>query len=292
VAVPIGAGRKEVTVDGLRTALTTSGPPTDTTAVAFIHGSSGTGRQWQRLVDEVGTFARCLAPDMPGYGDSDKPASFDYNVDGYAHYLDGLFKILGVRRVHVVGHDLGGPWALAWAALDPSRIASLTMIGIGVMPGYRWHRYARLYRLPILGELVLSAANRRSVERVLRSGSKHSIPDSFSDEVARLYRDPGTRRAVLRFYRATPDLGQETVRAAAALRDVDLPTLVIWGRGDPYVPARFAELQRGFFPGAQIVVLPDSGHWPLEDDYAASVGAILPFLREQTATRPPTCPRD
>jgi pimeloyl-ACP methyl ester carboxylesterase len=54
-----------------------------------------------------------------------------------------------------------------------------------------------------------------------------------------------------------------------------------WGGGDPYVPARFANLQTRYFPGARVVVLPDSGHWPLVDDPEAVIGAVVPFLRSR-----------
>jgi pimeloyl-ACP methyl ester carboxylesterase len=99
--------------------------------------------------------------------------------------------------------------------------------------------------------------------------------------MARSFRDPGTRRAVLQFYRATPDLGAVTVRDAAALREVNPPTLVIWGGGDPYVPVRFAQVQRQYFPRAEIAVLPASGHWPFVDDPDGVANALVPFLRVQ-----------
>jgi pimeloyl-ACP methyl ester carboxylesterase len=279
--------REQVVVDGLPTEVTTAGPSGDEAAVVFVHGNPGTGRYWDRLMAHVGEFARCVAPDMPGYGSASKATGFDFTVDGYALYLDRLLDRLGVRRAQLVGHDLGGIWALAWAALDPSRVASLVLMNIGVLPGYRWHRYARLYRVPIAGELLLMLANRRSVESVLRRGSKQPPPADFVEDVVRQYHDPATRRAVLAFYRGIPDLGAVTLRAAAALRDADLPVLVVWGGGDPYVPASFAERQREYFPRAQVRVLPESGHWPLEDDFAAVADAIVPFVRQQMV-RPET----
>ena len=102
---------------------------------------------------------------------------------------------------------------------------------------------------------------------------------SFVDDVIAQYRDSGTRRAALGFYRSRPDLGAVTVAAAEAIRPTDPPTLVVWGGGDPYVPARFADLQAQYFPRAQVVVLPESGHYPLVDDPEAVADAVVPFLR-------------
>lgn len=112
-------------------------------------------------------------------------------------------------------------------------------------------------------------------------GSHHVLPDDAVERALRSSRDAGTRRAVLRFYRATPDLSAVTVSAANALREANPPTLVIWGAGDPYVPVRFAAMQRTFFPRAEIVELAGCGHYPYLEDQAAVSAALMPFLRAQ-----------
>jgi pimeloyl-ACP methyl ester carboxylesterase len=279
--------RTEVVVDGVRTSVLVAGAQDDDVAVVFLHGSSGIARDWTPLLETVSGFARCLAPDMPGYGASDKPAHFAYTIEGYAEHLDGLLSMLGVRRVHLVTHDLGGPWGLAWAASRPDDLLSLTLMSIGALPGYRWHRFARLYRIPVIGELVLAAAGRSATARVLQRGSLRRVPEWFVEEIVSEYRDPGTSRAVLAFYRATPDLGAATVASAAALRRADPPTLVIWGAGDPYVPVRFAGVQHQYFPRAETVILGHCGHWPLMDDPEAVSGAVVEFLKAQTAATAP-----
>jgi pimeloyl-ACP methyl ester carboxylesterase len=63
----------------------------------------------------------------------------------------------------------------------------------------------------------------------------------------------------------------------------DLPVLAVWGAGDPYVPAVFAEQQREYFPKAEVLVLPGSGHWPLQDDFDTVAGAVVNFLRQHRA---------
>jgi pimeloyl-ACP methyl ester carboxylesterase len=275
--------RIEVAVEGVQTSVLTAGSPSEETAVVFVHGSSGQGSDWQALMRGVSSFARCLAPDMPGYGESDKPSGFAYTVDGYARHLGILLDSLAVRRVHLVTHDLGGVWGLAWAVSRPTSLRSITLMSIGVLPGYRWHRFAQLYRVPLLGELVLAAANRSAIRRVLQAGSRRPIPSWFVDEIAKAYRHEDTRRAVLAFYRRTRDLGSVTVRAAAALHDVDLPALVVWGAGDPYVPVRYAAVQREFFPQAEVVIVPGSGHWPFIDAAEPVMEAVVGFLRRQLA---------
>jgi pimeloyl-ACP methyl ester carboxylesterase len=80
--------------------------------------------------------------DMPGFGIADKPEDFDYSVPGYARHLAKLLTERGVRRAHLVMHDFGGPWGLAWAANNPQAVASVTCINTGVLSGHRWHYLA------------------------------------------------------------------------------------------------------------------------------------------------------
>lgn len=278
-----GLGLADVRIDGVRSPVLVGGRTGSDAAVVFVHGNPGSSQDWAGLMGQVGTFARCLAPDMPGYGDADKPDDFDYTTEGYARHLGGLLDELGVGRVHLVLQDLGGAWGLAWAAAHPAHLASLSLINIGALPGYRWHWFARLYRVPVLGEFLLVTITKPGLALVLRPGNPRPLPGTFIDSVVRQYRDPGARRAVLRFYRATPDLGAVTVQAAEALREANPPTLVLWGVGDPYVPIRYADVQRRYFPRAEIVTLPRSGHWPLVDDPDGVARALVPFLRARFA---------
>jgi pimeloyl-ACP methyl ester carboxylesterase len=87
----------------------------------------------------VGQFGRAVALDMPGFGQADKPDSFEYTVSGYARHLGGCLAELGISRVHLVMHDFGGPWGLAWAVEHPDAFASATIVNSGVWPDYGWH---------------------------------------------------------------------------------------------------------------------------------------------------------
>jgi pimeloyl-ACP methyl ester carboxylesterase len=168
----------ELTVAGVSTSVLAAGPAQADTAVVFVHGNPGSGPHWQSLIAPVSEFARCIAPTMPGYRDAREVDAFDYTVDGYARHLGHVLDALGVRLVHLVTHDLGGIWGLAWAAAHRTNLASLTLMSIGVLPDYRWHRYARLYRVPLIGEFVLAAAGRSSVRRSLQAGSKRLLPEA------------------------------------------------------------------------------------------------------------------
>lgn len=253
-------------------------------AVVFVHGNPGSSEDWRALVKEVGSFARAIAVDMPGFGQADKPDTFNYTVAGYADHLEAVLHTLGVTRVHLVLHDFGGAWGLAWATRNPARVASVSLFNIGILPGYRWHFMARLWRTPWLGEFVQATTNAFSFRQLLRFRQIRPLPEAFITRMITDY-DAGTRRAVLRLYRATGPAEVEhfSASAVAALRPRPIPALVIWGERDPFIPARFAEIQREAFPDLRVVRLPDSGHWAFADDPVASSSALGGFLRRHCA---------
>jgi len=271
---------------GVRTpVLDTGGSASE--AVLFVHGNPGCGRDWLPLAEQVKPFARAIAPDMPGFGRAAKPLDFDYTVSGYAAHITALVDSLNLEKVHLVLHDFGGPWGLAWAAANPAKVASVTLFNIGILPGYRWHYLARIWRLPVIGEIFQATTTRFGFKMVLKHGNPRGLPNEFLDGMYDNY-DRQTRRAVLKLYRATSDryLDAASRELSDALRGLDLDALVIWGKADPYLPYRFAERQRDVFPRAKIVYLEDSGHWPFVDNPEAVSEAVIPFLRACVGTAP------
>jgi pimeloyl-ACP methyl ester carboxylesterase len=275
-----------LTVDGVRSPLLQAGPAEATEAVVFVHGNPGSSQDWIRLVERTGVFGRAVAWDHPGFGQADKPAGFDHTVPGYAAHLGRCLDALGITRAHLVLHDFGGPWGLAWAAAHPDSFASATLLNIGVLPGYRWHSLARIWRTPLLGELLNATTTRAGFGLLLRHGNPRELPRAFVD---RMYADldRGTKRAILALYRATDDPAGASLRLGAALGPLDRPTLVIWGRHDPYLPVALAERQREWFPSARVEVLDGSGHWPFIDDPECTERLVLQFLGEVVGGRPP-----
>jgi pimeloyl-ACP methyl ester carboxylesterase len=239
-------------------------------------------------VARAGAFTRAVAPDMPGYGASDKPDRFVYTVDGYARHLGGFLDALGIRRAHLVLHDFGGPWGLAWAADHPDRVASLVLVNIGVMRDYPWHYLARIWRTTGLGEAFMRTATLPALRLLLRHGNPRGLPRETVERIHRATRDPAGQRAVLRLYRAT-DMAAVSEDLHRRLRGLDRPVLVVWGSRDPYVPVRWAERQRETFPRAEVVLLDDSGHWPMVDDPVAVEQPVLRFLRGAVGAAAP-CP--
>jgi pimeloyl-ACP methyl ester carboxylesterase len=237
-----------------------SAPPAgedgDHAPVLYLHGVPTSSEDWIEFLKRSGG----LAPDLPGFGRSGKPAHFDYSIAGYADFIERFLELVGVERVQLVVHDWGVV-GLAFAQRHPERVRRLVVTNVvPLLPGYRWHRTARLWRTPLVGELAMGATTRGVLRRATRTANAAPgpLPEEWLDAVLAHF-DHGTQRAILRLYRSAPP--DALARAGAALDRVRAPALVVWGLRDPYIPARFAgELARAL-PSAELLELPDAGHW-------------------------------
>jgi pimeloyl-ACP methyl ester carboxylesterase len=272
------AGR--VTVAGVSSPVIEAGPRDAREAVVFVHGNPGSSRDWDRLVEVAGGLGRAVAMDMPGFGQADKPRDFDYQVSSYADFIQGALEELGIERVHLVIHDFGGPFGLVWGLQHPQAWASVVLVNVGIMPGYIWHTMAKRWRTPVLGELTQAFIPRAAWRRAMQKANPKGLPSEFVDTMYDNY-DHATRRTVLKLYRSTPDPGSTAQQIGEVIADLHKPALVVWGAKDPFVGVEFAERQREFFEVSEVVILPDSGHWPFQDDPERVEQAVVPFLREQ-----------
>jgi pimeloyl-ACP methyl ester carboxylesterase len=271
-----------VSVHGIRSPVLEAGQTGQSEAVVYLHGNPGPAEDWRQLLEQTGEFTRAVAPDMPGYGGADKPRRFPYTIAGYAEHLAGVLDGLGISRAHLVLHDFGGAWGLAWAARHPGAFASATLINTGVLPDYKWHHYAKIWRTPGVGELFQLTATRMAF-RMLLGRENPRLQTAALDRIYDAARGWPTKRAILKLYRASP----ATVMRGPIeeLRALDRPALVLWGTDDAYLPWQLAERQQLAFPSAGIELLEGLGHWPFHEDPGRVAELVISFLREQITTQ-------
>jgi pimeloyl-ACP methyl ester carboxylesterase len=238
----------------------------------YLHGVPTNSDDWLPFLARSGG----LAPDLPGFGRSGKAGNLDYTIEGYADFIEGYLDLVGVERVSLVVHDWGAV-GLAFAQRHPERVARLVVTNaIPFLAGYRWHRTARMWRTPLLGELAMGATTRP----IMRFGTREArpgrmpMPDSWLDTVFDHF-DQGTQRAILRLYRSSPP--EVLAAAGARLGELSMPALVLWGLRDPYISARFARAYADVLPAAELVELADAGHWPWFDRPDA-IDTVADFL--------------
>jgi pimeloyl-ACP methyl ester carboxylesterase len=261
---------------GLRTRVLEAGPQDASEAVVCIHGGARNADDWEDLLPRVGSFARAIAFDLPGFGHADKPAGWSgYSGPGWALFVGAALERLGVRRAHLVVNDAGGEAGLCWALAHPEQFASVVVLNTGVLLDYRWHAVAKLHRGP-LGLLAARVGN-FGLRTVLRL-YEPQLPKAWVDRWVADDEWP-SRRALLRYYRATPARDAEPM--AAALRALDRPALVIWGAKNRFVPVAHAHRQRESFPRADIHIIENTGHYTHLEAPERVAELALPFLGAQ-----------
>ncbi|HUA10827.1 MAG TPA: alpha/beta hydrolase [Solirubrobacteraceae bacterium] len=230
----------------------------DATPTLYVHGVPSAGFEWREFLRRGGG----LAPDLPGFGRSAKDDSFDVSIAGYGTFIEAFVDALELERINLVVHDWGAV-ALAFAQRRPERIERLVLVdAVPLLPGYAWHRTAKIWRTPLLGELSM-AATTPTVTRLLTRESNVTpgpLPESWLQEALSTL-DSGTQRAILRLYRSAPP--DALAAAGEHLAAIGAPALVIWGERDPYLPPRFARDYAAVL-GAELELL-DAGHWPWLD---------------------------
>jgi pimeloyl-ACP methyl ester carboxylesterase len=241
--------------------------------VVYVHGVPTNSDDWLPFLERTGG----LAVDLPGFGRSGKPSDFPYGIEGYAGYLDGWLAEAGVDSFRLVVHDWGAV-GLALAQRAPDRVERLVVINaVPLLPGYRWHRVARAWRTPLVGELVMGLTFRRNLARSLRGTTPAGDPPTdFLDSIWSHF-DHGTQRAILKLYRSAPP----DVLAAEGekLGDVKAPALVVWGDPDPYLPPEFAQRYADALGGpAQVEIVDGGRHWPWVGR-PETVDLVADFLR-------------
>ncbi len=226
----------------------------------YLHGVPTNSDDWIEFLRRTGG----LAPDLPGFGRSGKPGSLAYTIDEYDRFIERFLAEREVERVSLVVHDWGAV-GLAFAQRLPERVDRLVIINaVPFLPGYRWHRTARIWRTPLLGELAMGTTTRPVLSLISResNATPGPMPREWQDSVLAHF-DQGTQRAILRLYRSSPS--EVLAEAGRNLSGLQMPALVAWGMKDPYIPARFAGMFAETLPQAQLLELPDAGHWPWLD---------------------------
>ncbi len=250
-------------------------------AVVLVHGAFVDSRTWHGLLDQLGQEFRMFSPDLPGFGDSEKPAPsrFPYTVEAFTESLVDLYGALGLSRASVVGHGLGGAIAMTLAARHPELVARLVLIDPICRPPPAGS-LQRTLLLPVLGGLFLKQLLGRHGYRVLFRdwlvGPGANVDRDRIDAYYETLSSPTGRASLLATLRATVDtrpIVAQTVRIGA-------PTLVVWGRHDRLQSATLGQRLAREIRGAGFELL-DSGHSPQEEVPVALANVVRRFLRAE-----------
>ena len=261
--------------------------------LVLIHGlGSAASLEFQFNLEAFATAHQVLAVDLPGFGQSDKPAA-DYSISFFINLLLGFLASQRLERAAVLGVSHGGRIALGLALQAPRTVERLVLVdALGVGAPRRVLAY-QLMTVPAIGELILSGtaqALRRLDPRLIRRlwGWYLSRPRAMDrvlddDRILSHRRQmwtPGYRTAYLRTLRSVAGLRrlQDNVTLTDRLRELSMPTLLAWGRHDRLFPVQQAAEAAERIPRAQFVIFEHSGHTPQMEESERFNQVVLDFL--------------
>ena len=241
-----------------------------------IHGWPQSSFMWRHLLPALAASGRrALAPDLPGFGDSppDPPGTYDRHVEA----LERFRLQVGLDRVTLFLHDTGGLIGLRWACDHPEAVTGLVITNTGFFPDHQWTEISRTMRTPIQGEALMDSLSRDGLGTLLEEVSD-GIDERALDEYWKGFATTAGRGGMLELYRSfDPD---ELKPYEGRLAGLGVPTLILWGQQDDFIPLDYASRFAREIPGSKLVLLEEVRHFLFEDEPDRCAAEVLGFLRE------------
>lgn len=271
-----------VDLNGLRARCLVAGK--DGLPVVLIHGLGASAEIWSANLDALSAHHRVYAPDLPGFGLTEKPGWIDYSPPAYSRFIREFMTAAGIGRASLVGHSLGGGVALRAILDEPERVDRLVLVssaGLGrdvslplrvaSLPGFD-----RVFFKPSLAVFT------RFLHRLVYD------PAAITPEFARMYYEmffqPGSVRAFTGILRAIATLGGARPGVLDDIRKglgtISAPTLIVWGRQDRILPVSQGVDAAGRIPGARLHIFERCGHMPNLEYPDEFNRIVLDFLAE------------
>ena len=272
------AGSQFVQTPGLRTHVQIEGPA-HAPVVLLLHGFGSSLQTWDAWGQGLANEYRMVRLDIAGFGLTGPAEPGDYSDEADVQRLLAVVDQLGLPRMTVVGHSMGGRLAWHFAAAHPQRVDKLVLIAPDGFPDPQ-AKSDRTYDVPAWMGVARYALPRWMIKKGVASA--YADPSRLDDDTARRYQDmllaPGVRQAVL------ARMAQTRNRDPLPwLQRLTMPTLLLWGAQDGMIPAENSMDYQRAMPHAQRVVMPDVGHLPHEEQPQRSLQAVRDFLQRAAA---------
>jgi pimeloyl-ACP methyl ester carboxylesterase len=280
--------RREITLHGHAVSFTEAGSGP---VVLLLHGIAGSSRGWEHVIPAVAEHAHVIAPDLLGHGESAKPRG-DYSLGAFASGLRDLMAALGHDKATIVGHSLGGGVAMQLAYQHPELCERLVLVSSGglgrevtpvlraaTLPGAEWV-------LPLLAHrrvLDAASAGARVIGRLpfLQRPALREIGRGYASLV-----DTGCRQAFVHTARSVIDVTGQRVDASDRLYlAADVPTMVVWGGRDSFIPVAHAEHFASLVPGTRKEIFARAGHFPHIDEPERFARVLVDFMQTTEPAR-------
>lgn len=259
------------------------GPP-----VLLLHGFGGSAEIW-RATGEILAAAgyRALAFDCLGFGRSDKPTDAAYSLELIAGLYATALDQLGIERVAIVGHSMGGKYALATALLYPQKVTGLALVATdGFAPAAAM---SKIGKYPLACWFMLWLSGRRPLVSAMMGAAYHQpevfVTDAIIDQSCQAFHGWENIHALTALSQRYDATDLELTGLRARLGELRIPSLLTWGENDQIFPVKQSADAAREIPNARLATFPNCGHFPQVEAARPFHGLILSFLAHTLASR-------
>ncbi|MGE6370910.1 alpha/beta fold hydrolase [Planococcus kocurii] len=248
-----------------------AGPP-----LLLLHGIPTWSYLYQEMIEELQKEYRVIAPDMLGYGWSDRRDRFDRSLHVQAKVITGLMDRLELEKIHFVGHDIGGGVGLVLAVDSPDRLESLILSNNVAYDSWPIEEMMQLGHPSWTDKPVHKVSG--FLEKAFTEGllNKEQQTSAFLEGIVEPYQDEEGKKSLVRNAAALNT--NETTMLTHKLSAIQHPTLILWGVQDPWQKLKFGEKLHEDIPNSKLVTIEHSGHWLPQDapkEFAAEIKSFL-----------------
>jgi len=246
-------------------------------AVLLVHGYPESSYMWHAALPALADAGwRALAPDLPGYGDSEpgESGAWEHHVDALERFVSDLDP----GPVALVTHDWGVMIGLRWACDHPGAVSALVISDGGFFADRKWHELANLMRTPEDGENLIRAYTQEGFDAALRAACSGMSDDALAD-YWKAFADDRRRLAQLELYRSGDF--DKLVPYEGRVAALELPALIVWGAQDRFAGVAMAQRFHEELAGSELAVLEHAGHFVWDDEPERTSALLVDFLRRR-----------
>lgn len=271
-----GAPGGFLTINGVRVHYVEAGlgPP-----VVLVHGWNGSTFGFRYTIPELARRYRVIAPDLIGFGYSERPANGDYTVTAQVELLRGLMDQLGIEQAAVAGHSMGGAIAMSFALRYPERVSRLILIDAASVKEMRSAIRLGRFIAPLLPIFAAAMTRRALFDRGFRVAVHDPaiLTPAFLDGHFRSFRMKGHLRGLAQ------QIAQRGREERIDPSRLTMPVMILWGEHDRVIPFERGEGLASEIPGARLEPIRSAGHLPLEEQPAVCNRLLEAFLDHDAA---------
>ncbi|MDZ7936382.1 MAG: alpha/beta hydrolase [Emticicia sp.] len=277
------ADSKFIEVNGMSVHYRVEGLANDSIPLVLLHGTGASLHTWDGWVNALKTERKIIRLDLPAYSLTGPNPTSNYSQEFYATFVNNFLTKLGVKQCIIAGNSLGGSIAWNFAVKYPEKVSKMILVDAG---GYATKSKSvpiafQVAGWPVVKNLLKYVTPRSIVQKSVESvyADKSKVTDELVDRYFELSLREGNRQAFIdrmSEFRNKGLLNEKTT----TIKDLSMPTLIIWGDKDLLIPLEVAEKFHADLPNDTLVVFKNLGHTPMEEDAEKTVAVVKEFLKK------------